>query len=113
MATSQLVSSKWISWSIFAATAIGVGVTWHGPRAHRTTAPAPEDAVPAERSTRLVVDYRDDISSSALAAKGYVELPVSDYSARDRVYDVEFPTVELAEAARAKLARDPDVESVD
>jgi serine protease len=113
MATSSWVSSKWVSWSIFAAAAIGVGVMWHGPHAHVAAPQATAEDLGDAPGTRLVVDYRDDISSSALAAKGYVEIPVSDYSARDRLYDIDFPTIAEAVAARAKLANDPDVESVD
>jgi len=105
---------RWISWALFAGAAVGVGALWHGPRsrASDTMAAAQGDERPA-RGTRLVVDFRDDISTAALAANGYVEIPVSDYSARDRLYDIDFATPDEAEAARAKLAADPNVESVD
>src|SRR6185503_11785994 len=105
---------KWVSWGLFAAAAAAVGVLWHGPHARDTIAKAGPDAAdhPAAR-TRLVVDFRDDISSRALEANGYVEIPVSEYSARDRLYAIDFSSLEDAAAARAKLARDPNVESVD
>jgi serine protease len=103
---------------VFAAAAAGTGALWHGSRARSTEEKL--DAKPADLArseapagTRLVVDFRDDVSAQALAANGFVETPVSDFSARDRLYTIDFATVEDAEAARAKLAADPDVESVD
>jgi serine protease len=99
---------------VFAAAAALVGVLWHGPRTRATdTKVAAQGAEQPAAGTRLVVDFRDDISTRALEANGYVEIPVSDYSLRDRLYAIDFPTIAEAEAARAKLAADPDVESVD
>ena len=63
--------------------------------------------------TRLIVDFKDDISAQALAAEPYVEVPVSDYSATDRLYRIDFASADEAAAAAAKLANDPEVESVD
>jgi len=105
---------RWIGWALFTAAAVGTGALWHGARPRSSdnkSAGAEESAAPA--GTRLVVDFRDDVSSQALAANGFDERPVSDYSARDRLYTIDFATVEEAEAARAKLAVDPDVEAVD
>ena len=105
---------RWIGWALFTAAAVGTGAIWHGARPRSSdnkSAGAEESAAPA--GTRLVVDFRDDVSSQALAANGFDERPVSDYSARDRLYTIDFATVEEAEAARAKLAVDPDVEAVD
>jgi serine protease len=99
---------------VFAAAAAGTGALWHGSRA-RSSDNKPADLARSRPTagTRLVVDFRDDISAQALASNGFVETPVSDYSARDRLYTIDFATVAEAEAARAKLAADPDVESVD
>ncbi len=110
---------RWIGWTVFAATAVGTGALWHGSRV-RAPENKPADVVgergeaaEATPGTRLVVDFRDDISTSALEANGFVETPVSDYSAHDRLYTIDFATPAEAAAARAKLAVDPDVESVD
>ena len=62
---------------------------------------------------RLVVDFRDDISEEALRATGFQEVPFSDYSKVDGLYRIDFADADAAAAARAQLARDPDVESVD
>ncbi|HTA20489.1 MAG TPA: S8 family peptidase, partial [Polyangia bacterium] len=98
---------------LVAATATA-GLLWSGPHTRATTdkVTADADEAPAA-STRLIVDFRDDISADALEATGYVEIPVSDYSAHDGLYEIDFASPEAAAIARAKLARDPDVESVD
>jgi serine protease len=106
---------RWTGWVVFAASVVATGALWHGSHA-RAPAAKPNGAAAdqaATAGTRLVVDFRDDISTQALAANGYVETPVSDYSARDRLYTIDFATPAEAEAAREKLAVDPDVESVD
>jgi serine protease len=113
---------RWIGWALFTAAAAGTGALWHGARPRSSDnksadvnlsagVGADESAPPA--GTRLVVDFRDDVSSEALAATGFDERPVSDYSTRDRLYTIDFATVEEAEAARAKLAVNPYVEAVD
>jgi serine protease len=109
--------SSWTSWIFFAVATLGVTALWHGAHMRRGTdkvesASAELADVPAPGTT-LIVDFRDDVSAATLAAKGYVEHPVSDYSAHDQLYRIELPTQKDAEVARAKLARDPDVESVD
>lgn len=60
-----------------------------------------------------MVDFRDDISETALAANGYDEEPISSFSAKDRLYRIHFRTHEEADAAARKLRQDPMVESVD
>jgi serine protease len=107
-------SSRWASLGVLAAATATVGLLWSGPHTRATTdkaAASADDAPPA--GTRLIVDFRDDISADALKATGYVEIPVSDYSAHDGLYEIDFASPEAAAVARAKLARDPDVESVD
>ena len=96
----------------------GAALLWHGMSPAR---PAAKPAVTSQdlaeaaglRPTRLLVDFRDDASAAAIAAPGYREVPLSDYSARDHLFRVDFATADEAAAARAKLAADPDVESVD
>jgi len=105
---------KWLSWGVFTAATVAAVVLWHGPRARDLgSKPAPQATEHPAARTRLIVDFRDDVSSHALEANGYVEIPVSDYSTRDRLYAMDFPSIDEAEAAKAKLSRDPDVESVD
>ena len=63
--------------------------------------------------TRLIVDFKDDVSAETLANNGFTEIPISDYSAKDRLYRIDFATADEAAAAKAKLSHDPSVESVD
>jgi serine protease len=117
MSTSARVSS-WLPWGGFAAALAGAALLWHGAHAPRPgDKPTPTSAEQAEvaglRPTELIVDFRDDISAKALAANGYLEIPVSDYSAQDRLYRIDFDDADQAAAALAKLSHDPDVESVD
>ncbi len=95
----------------------GAALLWHGASPPRAAKPAAtsEEMAEAEglRPTSLLVDFRDDASAAAMAAPGYDEQPLSDYSARDHLYRVDFATADEAAAARAKLAANPDVESVD
>jgi serine protease len=109
---------RWTGLALFAAATLGTGALWHTRARAPETKPAARGSVDVDEErpptgTRLVVDFRDDVSPEALSAKGYAEIPVSDYSARDRVYDIDFATADAAETARARLAADPDVESVD
>jgi serine protease len=110
--------SAWVPWGGFAAALVGAAVFWHGAYAPRVAEkPVPTSAERAQAAglhpTQLLVDFRDDISPQALAANGYVEIPISDYSAQDRLYRIDFDSADQAAAALAKLSRDPDVESVD
>ena len=63
--------------------------------------------------TQLIVDFRDDVSAETLANNGFTEIPISDYSAKDRLYRLDLPSADEAAAALAKLSHDPSVESVD
>jgi serine protease len=107
-----------IPWGIFTALLVGTGVLWHG---HGTDGPADKPAptraewaaAAGVNPTRLIVDFKDDISAQALAAEPYVEIPISAYSAVDRLYRIDFRSADEAAAAAAALARDPQVESVD
>jgi serine protease len=111
--------SKWIPWVACGAVLAGSGALWHGPSTRSSTSkstPAASDDSPpasAEHPNSLVVDFQDGISAAALKAEGYTEIPISDYSAKDRLYRIDFATAEEAAAAKAKLSHDPNVESVD
>jgi len=80
------------------------GVTPHpgGP-------PPPDELLAAARTSpdTLIVDFRDDITNQALAARGYVDEPISRFSATDRMYRIRFPTPQEAEDAAAGCARTP------
>jgi serine protease len=65
------------------------------------------------RGPTLVVDYRDDVTDAELAATPEVEIPISRWSARDRLYRVTFGSEAEARQARARLRHDPRVESAD
>ncbi|MEA2697832.1 MAG: serine protease [Myxococcales bacterium] len=107
-----------IPWGLFAAVLAGTGALWHGLRpVSPAQRPEPTAAERAEAAglhpTRLIVDFRDDVSSQFLAATPYKEEPISDYSAIDRLYRIDFASADEAAAAARTLARDPHVESVD
>jgi serine protease len=113
-----MAKGKLIPWAVFTAVLAGTGAFWHGPATRGSTdkaAPPAEGRLDADglNPTRLIVDFRDDISPEALAATGYTEVPISDYTAHDRLYKIDFATPAEAMVAKARLARDPDVESVD
>jgi serine protease len=111
-----------VLWGVFAAGLASTGILWHrvgaqDPRPkpepasadHLTAATAGASVDP----THLIVDFRDDISPRALAENPYIEIPISDYSATDRLYRIDFASAGEAAAAADRLAHDPDVESVD
>jgi len=112
-----MLKSRLVPWLGFGAALATTSLLWHGggrspsdkPAADRGVAVASADVDP----TRLIVDFRDDVSASTLANNGFEEIPISDYSARDRLYRLDFASASEAAAARAKLASDPSVESVD
>jgi serine protease len=114
---SKLVP-RLVPWVAPVVVLYGAAALWHG-----RAAPNPADkAVPsmAEQAaaagvdpTQLIVDFRDDVSAQTLEQNGFVEIPISDYSATDRLYRMAFASADEAAAARAKLSRDPSVESVD
>ena len=115
MRKSSLVSfvAPWVG---FAVVLAGAGALWHGgpPPAQKPAISSEELAEEAGlEPRRLIVDFRDDVSQGALAATGFHEVPVSDYSAVDGLYRIDFADADAAAAAAATLARDPDVESVD
>ena len=104
-----------------AAAAIALGLagivawSWRGVPAH-PSGPAPAyELQAAERANpeTLIVDFRDDITDQALAAHGYVDEPISRFSATDRMYRIHFRTPQEAQDAARKLRADPMVESVD
>ena len=109
-----------VLWGVFAAGLASTGLLWHKvgardpvPKADPTEAERATEASAGIDPTHLIVDFKDDISAEALASNGYVEIPISDYSAKDRLYRLEFSSAAQAAAAAAALARDPEVESVD
>jgi serine protease len=113
-----MAHSKWIPWGVLMAVLAGSSALWHGPATHSPESkPQPSSADRAQAAgldpTSLIVDFRDDISPEALATNGYTEIPISDYSAHDRLYRIDFATADEAAAARDRLSRDRDVESVD
>jgi serine protease len=108
-----------VLWGVFAAGLASTGILWHRVGA-RDPRPKPEPtsaehevAAAAGDPTHLIVDFRDDIPAQALANNPYVEIPISDYSAHDRLYRIDFASAGEAAAAADRLAHDPDVESVD
>jgi len=113
----MMSKSRLVPWLGFAAVLVGVGGLWHGGSARRpadkTPQPDTELAATNVDPTNLIVDFRDDVSAETLANNGFTEIPISDYSAVDKVFRLDFATAEEAAAAKAKLAHDPSVESVD
>jgi serine protease len=104
-----------------AAAAIAVGLagivawSWRGVAPH-LGGPAPADellAAERESPNTLIVDFRDDITDQALASRGYVDEPISRFSAIDRMYRIRFRTPQEAQDAARRLRADPMVESVD
>jgi serine protease len=115
----MMSKSRLVPWLGFGAVLVGVTVLWHGGLSRRSTDKPPLAAEAALAvpdgvdPTHLIVDFRDDVSAETLANNGFTEIPISDYSAKDRLYRVDFATAGEAAAAKAKLAHDPSVESVD
>ena len=114
--------SRFVPWVAPAVVLLGASALWHGPSTTSPDAkpsPAAADRATAATvgagadATRLIVDFRDDVSNDALESNGYVEIPVSDYSRQDRLYRMEFATAQEAAAALTKLSIDPNVESAD
>jgi serine protease len=102
-----------------AALLLGLtGITvwsWRGVSPHPGGPPPADELLAAEHASpaALIVDFRDEITDQELAARGYVDEPVSRFSATDRMYRIRFRTSQDAEAAARKLRADPMVESVD
>ena len=112
-----MLKSRLVPWLGFGAVLAAASMLWHGGGRSPADKPAADSAELATAAgvdpTRLIVDFRDDVSAATLANNGFEEIPISDYSARDRLYRIDFASAGEAEAARAKLAHDPSVESVD
>jgi len=109
---------KVVLWGVFVAGVASTGFLWHhvgarDPRAKADPSSADRAGAAGVNPTRLIVDFKDDISPQALAAEPYTEVPVSAYSAVDKLYRIDFANAEDAAAAAARLATDPEVESVD
>jgi serine protease len=110
--------ARFAPWLGPVAMLLGVSALWHGGQARPPAdKPALSMAAGAEAAgvdpTRLIVDFRDDVSQQTLDGNGFVEIAVSDYSAKDRLYRMDFATPAAAAAALAKLSHDPSVESAD
>jgi serine protease len=101
------------------ATLLGLaGITawlWRGVSPHPGGPPPADELLAAARTspTSLIVDFRDDVTDQALAALGYLDEPISRFSATDRMYRVRFRTPQDAEDAARRLRANPMVESVD
>jgi len=99
--------------------AVGLAAwAWFGPDTRLTaekSGPTQAELAAAAgvNPTSLVVDFKDDVSRAVLDANAFDERPVSDYSARDRLYRIALPTAEAAAAAMRSLAADPNVDTVD
>ena len=87
--------SRLVPWLGFGATLVGgVASVARGPsRSPTDKTPPPADAELAAAAgvdpTRLIVDFRDDVSAETLANNGFTEIPISDYSAKDRLYRID------------------------
>jgi serine protease len=112
-----MLKSRLVPWLGFGAVLAAASMLWHGgggrSPADKTAAQPDTQMAAGVDPTRLIVDFRDDVSAATLAGNGFEEVPISDYSAKDRLYRIDFATAGEAAAARAKLAHDPSVESVD
>jgi serine protease len=112
----MMSKSRLVPWLGFGVAVVAAAVLWHGGPSRGPADKAPraaDDAPAALDPTRLIVDFRDDVSAETLANNGFTEIPISDYSQKDRLYRLEFSTAADAAGALAKLAHDPSVESVD
>jgi len=104
---------------VAAAIALGlagiVAWSWRGVPAHPGGPTPADELLAAERTSpnTLIVDFRDDITDQALASRGYVDEPISRFSAMDRMYRIRFRTPQEAQDAARRLRADPMVESVD
>lgn len=117
MATRALVT-KCTAVAVFATAVWAAAAVWDGQATRSSTekdAPGQAELAAAAgvSPTTLLIDFRDDVAQSTLDGNGLREIPISAMSAHDRLYRVEFADAAGAAAARARLATDPDVESVD
>jgi len=115
----MMSKSRLVPWLGFGVTLVAAALLWHGGPSRTPTDKTlpPADATSAlaagADATRLIVDFRDDVSAETLANNGLTEVPISDYSRTDRMYRVEFSSATEAAAALARLSHDPSVESAD
>src|SRR6478735_3826207 len=109
----MMSKSRLVPWLGFGAVLVGVAFLWHGDARSPNDKTTPTDDALAMAAgvdpTRLIVDFKDDVSPETLANNGFTEIPVSDYSATDRLYRMDFSTAAEAAAAKAKLSHDPSV----
>jgi len=89
--------------------------TWRGVSPHPGAQAGADELLAAERASpnTLIVDFRDDITEQQMSAFGYLDEPISRFSASDRMYRIHFSTPRDAETAFRRLRADPLVESVD
>ena len=104
-------------WGLFAAALGGAGLLWHGTSPpHPTAKPADTDDAVAEEAgvnpTRLLVDFKDDISPEALRATGTSSAGQRLLGDRQALSH-RLRDADEARGRGAKLAKDPEVESVD
>jgi serine protease len=115
----MMSKSRLVPWLGFGVTLVAAALLWHGGPSRTPTDKTlpPTDAAAAVAAgadpTRLIVDFRDDVSAETLANNGLTEIPISDYSRTDRLYRIEFSNAAEAAAALARLSHDPSVESAD
>lgn len=108
-------------WGPLALAVVGfVWLTSGGMDAHRKDQKLAEAQLEAawragqvESPRTLIVDFADDVTAEELASNGLEEIPVSAYSAVDRLYRVPFESEAALEAALVRLREDPRVQSVD
>jgi serine protease len=103
----MMSKSRLVPWLGFGVTLVAVALLWHGGPSRM---PIDKSSPPADTAsavaagadaTRLIVDFRDDVSAETLANNGLTEIPISDYSRTDRMYRVEFSNATEAAAALA------------
>jgi len=115
----MMSKSRLVPWLGFGVTLVAAALLWHGGPSRTPTDKTlpPADTVLALADgadpTRLIVDFRDDVSAETLANNGLTEIPISDYSRTDRLYRIAFSNASEAAAALARLSHDPSVESAD
>ena len=117
---AMMSKSRLVPWLGFGATLVAVAMLWHGGPSRRPTDKPlpPADAELAAAGevdpTRLIVDFRDDVSAETLANNGFDEIPISDYSAGRPPVPHRLRERRTRPPRRWRSCRhDPSVESVD
>ena len=95
----SMLKSRLVPWLGFGAVLVAASALWHGGARSPADKPAADSAAtlagaPGVDPTRLIVDFQDDVSAGTLANNGFEEIPISDYSARDRLYRIDFASAE-------------------